>query len=71
MTRTEEVLAKQWNAACQGVGAMAIKLAALKRQVRELESDIARAAALGITLDQSAHYASQVEQAMSGVNPEQ
>lgn len=69
MSKTEELLSTQWNAACANVGAMTIKLVALKRQVTDLEADIDRAAAMGITLDQSAHWAAQVEKAIVAGDP--
>lgn len=64
MTKTEEIVAREWQAVCAKVGAMVIKLHALEKEEADLRADIARASQHGISLDHSAHWANKVEQAV-------
>lgn len=64
MSKTEDIVAKEWQAVCAKVGAMVIKLHALEKEEAELRADIARAAHIGISLDHSAHWANKVEEAI-------
>ena len=64
MTKTEEIVAKEWQAVCAKVGAMVIKLHALEKEEAELRAELARMSEIGIRLDHSAHWANKVEQAI-------